>query len=72
MRWVGETSSLFWPMTGPAGVESLRGSLDESKTSYVAQNSDSREPAGGDSLRSSRGLMTLGEPLRHASDNVRP
>src|SRR3989442_3018582 len=61
MRWVGETSSLFWPMTGPAGVESLRGSLDESKTSYVAQNSASREPAGGDSLRSSRGLMTLGE-----------
>src|SRR2546422_9794075 len=62
MRWVGEISSLFWPMAGPAGVESLRGSLDESKTSYAAQNSDSREPAGGDGLRSSRGLMTFGEP----------
>src|SRR3989442_13625871 len=65
MRWVGEISSLFWPMAGPAGVESLRRSLDETKTSYAAQNSDSREPAGGDSLGSSRGLMTLGDPVVH-------
>src|SRR2546428_544528 len=50
-------------MAGPPGVGSRRGSLDETKTSYAAQNSDSREPAGGDNLRSSWRLMTLGEPI---------
>src|SRR6266705_1875136 len=49
-------------MAGPPGVGSRRGSLDETMTSYAAQNSDSREPAGGDNLRSSWRLMTLGEP----------
>src|SRR2546426_2451487 len=63
-------------MAGPPGVGSRRGSLDETKTSYAAQNSDSREPAGGDNLRSSWRLMTLGEPIVVSattnSESVRP